>query len=104
MKKNIAALSLSVILGAASAPAAAPGHGKEWPGEEMPLPLAVRTPQDLAVKAIAERQYLVFNLLAGGKLAWDAGDFATAATKWEHLLKLRPLESRPGEAHQAAGP
>ena len=56
------------------------------------MPLAVRTPQDLAVKSAAEKQYLIFNLLAGGKLAWDGGDFGTAAMKWEALLKLRPLD------------
>ena len=66
---------------------AAPTAAGGWLGEELPLPLAVRTPQDLAVKAVAERQYLIFNLLAGGKLAWDAGDFATAAAKWEALLR-----------------
>ena len=79
----------------ASPPAAAapsPADGRGWLGEELPLPLAVRTPQDLAVKSAAEKQYLIFNLLAGGKLAWDAGDFATAATKWEALLKLHPLD------------
>ena len=75
---------------AVAAPPATEARG--WIGEELPLPLAVRTPQDLAVKAAAERQYLIFNLLAGGKLAWDAGDFATAARKWEALLNLRPLD------------
>ena len=62
-------------LAAAGGPAsraAPPPDGRGWLGEEMPLPLAVRTPQDLAFKAVAERQYLIFNLLAGGKLAWDA--------------------------------
>ena len=58
----------------------------------MPLPLAVKTPQDLAIKAIAEKQYLIFNLLAGGKLAWDAGEFATAATKWDTLLRVPGLD------------
>jgi plastocyanin len=82
-----------------------------WLGEELPLPLAVKTPQDLALKAVAERQYLVFNLLARGKLAWDAGDFATAAAKWDQLLRipgidpeldkvLRPLQA---EARTRAG-
>ena len=75
---------------AAAAPPAT--DARSWLGEEMPLPLAVRTPQDLAVKAAAEKQYLIFNLLAGGKLAWDAGDFSTAATKWEALLKVHPLD------------
>ena len=63
-----------------------------WPGEDMPLPLAVRSAQDLAVKSLAERQYLIFNLLAGGKVAWDAGDFATAASKWEALLRVSALD------------
>jgi plastocyanin len=72
--------------------ASAHGAGREWLGEEMPLPLAVKTSQDLAVKAIAEKQYLIFNLLAGGKLAWDAGELATAATKWETLLRVQGLD------------
>ena len=63
-----------------------------WLGEELPLPLSVKTPQDLALKAVAERQYLVFNLLARGKLAWDAGDFATAAGKWEALLRVPGID------------
>jgi plastocyanin len=66
--------------------------GRGWLGEELPLPLAVRTAQDLAVKAAAEKQYLIFNLLAGGKLAWDQGDFATAAAKWEALLRVHGLD------------
>jgi plastocyanin len=86
---------VALAFAAALAPAVAGAHGaagKEWLGEELPLPLAVKTPQDLAVKAVAERQYLIFNLLAGGKVAWDAGDFATAATKWESLLRLQGLD------------
>ncbi len=59
--------------------------------ESMPLQLAVRTPEDLAFKAAAERQYLIFNLLAGGKLAWDRGDFSGAATRWESLLRTPGL-------------
>ncbi|MFN0062101.1 MAG: hypothetical protein ACKVPX_06270 [Myxococcaceae bacterium] len=57
-----------------------------WLGEELPLPLSVQTPDDLAFKAEAERQFLLFNLLVGGKQAWDKGDMATAANKWELLL------------------
>lgn len=59
--------------------------------ETMPLQLAVRSPEDLAFKAAAERQYLIFNLLAGGKLAWDRGDFQGAATRWESLLRTPGL-------------
>jgi plastocyanin len=72
---------------------AADSPGKTWPGEEMPLPIAVRSPADLALKAVAERQYLIFNLIAGGKLAWDRGDFATAASKWEALLRLPNIDA-----------
>lgn len=82
-----------------------------WAGEEVPLQLSVRTPQDLAVKALVERQYLVFNLLAGGKQAYDAGNFALAAAKWESLLRVPGLDLdidrviRPlaGEARARAG-
>jgi plastocyanin len=84
-----AGLSLAALLWGAPARAAANG----WLGDELPLPLTVKTPQDLAVKQVAERQYLIFNLLAAGKLAWDAGDFATAANKWEALLRLKPLDA-----------
>jgi plastocyanin len=90
-------LMLALALASVSAPARAegpraPARAREWLGEEMPLPLAVKTAQDLAVKAVAEKQYLIFNLLAGGKLAWDAGDFATAAEKWEALLRVQGLD------------
>jgi plastocyanin len=64
----------------------------DWLGAEMPLPLAVHTPQDLAFKNVAERQYLIFNLLASGKVAWDQGDFSTAAQRWETLLSLPGLD------------
>jgi len=85
------AFAVVLIAGAAhAAPAAQKTNG--WLGEELPLPLSVRTPQDLAVKQVAERQYLIFNLLAGGKLAWDAGDWSTAASKWEALLRLSGLD------------
>jgi plastocyanin len=88
-------LMAAALVAAPATPALAaspPSEARAWLGEEMPLPLAVRTPQDLAVKSAAEKQYLIFNLLAGGKLAWDSGDFATAATKWEALLRIHPLD------------
>src|SRR5579863_6245033 len=86
------ALLAAALLATPAVAAPPPADARGWLGEEMPLPLAVKTPQDLAVKAVAEKQYLVFNLLAGGKLAWDAGDFATAATKWEALLRVPALD------------
>src|SRR6188768_1842870 len=85
-------LAAAALVSPASAWAAPASDTRGWLGEELPLPLAVRTAQDLAVKAAAERQYLIFNLLAGGKLAWDNGDFATAATKWEALLRVHGLD------------
>lgn len=67
--------------------------GVTWLSDSMPLPLSVKTPEDLAFKAAAEREYLIFNLLAGGKLAWDRGDFDAAATKWESLLRVPSLST-----------
>ena len=77
--------------------AAASDKADEWAGEALPLSLAVKTPEDLALKAEAEKQYLLFNLLAGGKRAWDAGDFATAAARWEALLRLPALPASTAE-------
>ncbi len=84
--------ALGVGLAISLAVPAMAAEPQPWLGEELPLPLAVRTPQDLALKAVVEKQYLIFNLLAGGKLAWDAGDFATAASKWEALLRIHGLD------------
>ena len=70
----------------------APAARHDWLGAEMPLPLAVHTPQDLQFKNQAERQYLIFNLLASGKVAFEAGDFASAAAKWEALLSVPGLD------------
>jgi plastocyanin len=96
MKLGFVGLTLGLALLAATLAAgrasAAPPETRGWLGEELPLPLAVRTPQDLAVKAAAEKQYLIFNLLAGGKLAWDTGNFAAAASKWEALLRVPQLD------------
>jgi plastocyanin len=88
----LAALPFAAVLASPATAPAAPPDTRGWLGEELPLPLAVRTAQDLAVKAAAEKQYLIFNLLAGGKLAWDGGDFATAAAKWEALLRVHGLD------------
>src|SRR5436190_8608562 len=91
--RSLALLPLLAVLAVpGSAQAAPPSDERGWLGEELPLPLAVRTAQDLALKAAAEKQYLIFNLLAGGKLAWDGGDFATAAAKWDALLKVQGLD------------
>jgi plastocyanin len=64
----------------------------DWLGTDLPLPLPVHSAQDAEFKRVAERQYLIFNLLAAGKVAWDAGDFSTAALKWDALLSLKGLD------------
>src|SRR4051794_7865874 len=63
-----------------------------WLPDEMPLPLVVKRPQDLEFKQVTEREYLIFNLLASGKLAWDGGRYAEAADQWETLLTLPGLD------------
>ena len=98
MRPPLACLRLAVALTGLLAPAAGaqPAHKDApagWPGEEMPLPITVHSPADLALKAVAERQYLIFNLIASGKLAYDRGDYATAASKWEALLRLPNLDA-----------
>ena len=80
-----------------SSPFAATPDKPQWLVEEMPLPLSVRTPRDLDFKAAAERQYLIFNLLAGGKWAWDQGHFAEAAERWDALLRLPKLDPELGK-------
>lgn len=80
-------LALTLLLSAAPKADA----GVPWLSETMPLQLAVRSPEDLAFKAAAEREYLIFNLLAGGKVAWDRGDYQGAATRWESLLRTPSL-------------
>ncbi|MFT3713390.1 MAG: hypothetical protein QM817_37515 [Archangium sp.] len=84
---TLLALTL-VVLNAGKPDAGVPGG---WLGESMPLPLSVKTPEDLAFKAAAEKQYLLFNLLAGGKVAWDRGDYEGAASRWESLLRTPGL-------------
>jgi len=79
----------AVLLAAAPLPAAEPPR---WLGDDLPLPLSVKTPADIGFKAAAERQYLIFNLMAGGKLAYQRGDYAGAVEKWETLLRISGLD------------
>jgi plastocyanin len=86
-------IALVVVLSLlAAAPAATAEDRPAWLGEDLPLPLTVKTPQDIAFKSVAERQYLIFNLLAGGKWAYQRGDYAGAVEKWEALLKTPGLD------------
>ena len=65
-------------------------------GTRLPLPIAVKTPQDLAFKAEVERQYLIVNLMAGGRIGYEAGDFARAVRDWEALFKIPNLPPEIG--------
>jgi hypothetical protein len=80
----------ALVLGVSARAAAAPDCN--WIGDELPLPLTVKTPQDIAFKAAAERQYLIFNLMAGGRVAFQRGDYAVAVEKWDALLKTPGLD------------
>ena len=50
---------------------------------------------------LIERETQIAGLLTAGKLAYDAGDFATAAANWETLLKIEGLS---GEVERAVRP
>lgn len=67
-------------------------------GEQLPLSLLVKTPEELEYKAVTERQYLLVTLLVGAKAAWDRNDWETAATKWEAVLRLPNLPPDVDEA------
>jgi len=88
---RVSALVLVGLVGARSSAGAAEPNAR-WLGDELPLPMPVKTPQDIGFKAAAERQYLIFNLMAGGKLAFQRGDYATAVDKWETLLRMPGLD------------
>jgi plastocyanin len=50
-----------------------------------------RPARDRAMLQLIERETQIANLLTAGRLAWDAGDYAAAAAKWEALLKIEGL-------------
>ncbi len=90
--------SLALCLLGAGRGASAAGSEAKWLGDELPLPLPVKTPQDIGFKSAAERQYLIFNLMAGGKLAYQRGDHAGAVDKWETLLRMPGLDPQIARA------
>ena len=87
-------LSFVAALAVVASSAHAQKRKDGWIAAEQPLPLSVKTAQDLKLKASIERQYLIFNLLGQGKVSYDKGDFADAARRWEELLKLPEVDSR----------
>jgi plastocyanin len=87
------AIGFAAVVGLlAAAPPGGATEPPKWLGDDLPLPLPVKTPQDIGFKAAAERQYLIFNLMAGGKLAYQRGDYAAAVDKWETLLRIKDLD------------
>src|SRR4051812_24675787 len=49
------------------------------------------TQQDQRVLKLIDRETQISTLLTAGKLAFDAGEYAVAVTKWEALLKIEGL-------------
>ncbi|HVY40865.1 MAG TPA: carboxypeptidase regulatory-like domain-containing protein [Polyangia bacterium] len=89
---------LAALLVTALAAGRARAADPKWLGDDLPLPLSVKTPQDIGFKTAAERQYLIFNLMAGGKLAFERGDHAGAVEKWETLLRMPGLDPQIARA------
>lgn len=57
--------------------------------------------RDTVMLQLIERETQISTLLTAGKLAWDAGDYAAAAAKWEALLKIQGL---PADVEKAVKP
>jgi plastocyanin len=92
MKTKLCGVLLLGLCGAGRPAKAAPAAEGKWLGDDLPLPLTVKTPQDIGFKSVAERQYLIFNLMAVGKLAFQHGDYAAAVDKWDTLLRVPGLD------------
>jgi plastocyanin len=83
--------ALVLLLLTAAPKGSRPDAGAPAPYESSPLQLTVKTPEDLAYKAMVERQYLLVNLLSAGKGDFDVGDWEGAASRWEAVLRLPNL-------------
>ena len=92
VNRRAVAICAAAMLGLAGLRSAGAAEPPKWLGDDLPLPLPVKTPQDIGFKSAAERQYLIFNLMAGGKLAYQRGDYAVAVDKWETLLRIPGLD------------
>src|SRR5215470_8147039 len=57
--------------------------------------------RDQAMRQLIDRQNQIASLLTSGRLAWDAGDFSTAAARWEALLRIEGL---PADVERAVKP
>lgn len=54
-----------------------------------------------ALLKLIEREMEISNLLAAGRLAWDAGDYSTAAARWDAVLRIEGL---PADVERALKP
>src|SRR4029078_4865488 len=88
-KRALLAGGLAAVLLATPLRAADPPR---WLGDDLPLPLQVKTPADIGFKGGGQRQYLIFHPLAGSKLAYQRGAYAAAVEKWETLLRIPGLD------------
>ncbi len=83
--------ALVLLLLTAAPKGARPDAGVPASSESSPLQLTVKTPEELAYKAMVERQYLLVNLLLSAKGAFDVSDWEGAASRWEAVLRLPNL-------------
>ncbi|MGZ6124050.1 MAG: hypothetical protein ACXWLR_03765 [Myxococcales bacterium] len=60
-----------------------------------------KSARDHVMLQLIERERQIADLLTSGRLLWDAGDYAAAATKWEALLKIEGL---PPDVEKAVKP
>src|SRR3954462_14130732 len=67
------------------------------------LALLIAAPQkrDQTLLHLIDRETQIANLLTAGKLAYDAGDYAAAAARWDALLKIEGL---PADVERAVRP
>src|SRR3954464_3707242 len=67
------------------------------------LALLIAAPQkrDQTLLHLIDRETQIANLLTAGKLAYDAGDYAAAAARWDALLKIEGL---PADVERAVKP
>ena len=94
-------MDVSTILAVALIAAATTGGRSTWVNTGVPVPLSARTPAEQRLLQQIERQTQISALLVEGKLAYDQGDFASAAQRWDLLLKMSDL---PPELERAVRP
>jgi plastocyanin len=64
-------------------------------------PKASAPSRDQRLLRLIDREQQIASLLTAGKLAYDAGDFATAAAKWDALLRI---DGVPADVERAVRP